>query len=120
MTTTTTRKAPVSPRRFKSTTTVAPQVTSDPQTTAEASDLWTTTIPEAKIDTTESPAVITEEPTAAPTSAVTESNTFQATTVAISTSPDYSAGFQEDDMRTEDDGMLFLSESAPLPGGTNK
>lgn len=120
MTTTTTRKAPVSPRRFKSTTTVAPQVTSDHQTTAEASVLWTTTIPEAKIDTTEPPAVITEEPTAAPTSAVTESNTFQATTVAISTSPDYSAGFQEDDMRTEDDGMLFLSESAPLPGGTNK
>ncbi|NXF90017.1 HAVR1 protein, partial [Eubucco bourcierii] len=119
-TTTTTRKTPVSPPHFKRTTTVASQVTSDHQTTAEAAVFLTTTIPEAKTETTESAAVITLETIAAPTFAVTEDDAFQETTVTISTFPDFSGGFQVDDMRTEEDYTLFVSESVPLPEVTTE
>ncbi|XP_029853991.1 T-cell immunoglobulin and mucin domain-containing protein 4-like isoform X1 [Aquila chrysaetos chrysaetos] len=163
--TTTTRKAPVSPKRFRKTT-LAPQATSDHQTTAETavlltttvpeattattdnqataetavlltttvpeattatSDhqttaetavLLTTTVPEATTATTESPAVITLETVAPPTFAVTENYTIPATVVTTSALPDFPTGFQEADMRTEDDDVFCTAESVPLPGGT--
>ncbi|KAM9603611.1 uncharacterized protein ACIBXB_002820 isoform 2-T2 [Morphnus guianensis] len=163
--TTTTRKAPVSPKRFRKTT-LAPQATSDHQTTAETavlltttipkattatsdhqataetavlltttipeattatSDhqttaetavLLTTTIPEATTATTESPAVITLETIAPPTFAVTENYTIPATVVTTSALPDFPTGFQEADMRTEDDDVFCTAESVPLPGDT--
>ncbi|NXS59554.1 TIMD4 protein, partial [Brachypteracias leptosomus] len=52
VTTTTTSKAPVSPKHFRKTTFV-PQATTDHQTTAETTVLLTTTIPETTIATTD-------------------------------------------------------------------
>ncbi|NXS64890.1 TIMD4 protein, partial [Pandion haliaetus] len=91
--TTTTRKAPVSPKHFRKTT-LAPQATSDHQATAE----------------TASPAVITLETTAPPTFAVTENYTSPATMVTTSALPDFPTGFQEADMRTEDDDVFCTAE----------
>ncbi|XP_074459853.1 uncharacterized protein LOC141749727 isoform X1 [Larus michahellis] len=139
--TTTTRKAPVSPKRFRKTT-FAPQATSDHQTTAATAVLLTTTvppaatattdhqttagttvllsatIPEATIATTESPAGITLQTIAPPTFAVTENGTLPETMVTTSAPPGFSTGFQAADMRTEDDDMFCPTESVPLPGGT--
>ncbi|XP_010577515.1 PREDICTED: T-cell immunoglobulin and mucin domain-containing protein 4-like [Haliaeetus leucocephalus] len=50
--TTTTRKAPVSPKHFRKTT-LAPKATSDHQTTAETAVLLTTTIPKATTETSD-------------------------------------------------------------------
>ncbi|NXK05047.1 TIMD4 protein, partial [Herpetotheres cachinnans] len=91
--TTTTRKAPVSPKRFRKTT-FAPQATSDHQTTAE----------------TASPAVITLETIAPPTFAVTANDTFLAAMVTTSALPDFPTGFQEADMTTEDDEVFCSAE----------
>ncbi|XP_032862148.1 T-cell immunoglobulin and mucin domain-containing protein 4 isoform X3 [Tyto alba] len=138
--TTITRKAPVSPKHFRKTT-FAPQATSDHQTTAdtvvlltttvpkattattnqarrETAALLTTTVPPATTATTASSTVITLETTAPPTFAVTENYTFPATIVTTSALPDFSAGFQADDMRTEDDDVFCPAESVTLPGGT--
>ncbi|NWX45440.1 TIMD4 protein, partial [Steatornis caripensis] len=103
--TTTTRKAPVSPTHFRKTTS-APQATSDHQATAETAVLLTTTVPEETTANTESPAVITLETIAPPTFAVATNDAFPETTVTTSALPDFSTGFQADDMRTEYDDMF--------------
>ncbi|NXL00401.1 TIMD4 protein, partial [Mesembrinibis cayennensis] len=117
--TTTTRKAPVSPRRFR-TTTFALQTTSDHQTTTEIAVVLTTTVPPATTATTESPTVITLESIAPPTFAVTASDTFPATMVTTSALPDFPTGFQAADMRTEDDDVFCSAESVPLPEVTTE
>ncbi|KFQ98591.1 T-cell immunoglobulin and mucin domain-containing protein 4, partial [Nipponia nippon] len=114
--TTTMRKAPVSPKRFRKTT-FAPQTTSDHQTTAETAVLLTTTVPPATTASTESPAVITLESIAPPTFAVTASDTFPATMVTTSALPDFPTGFQAE---TEDDDMFCSSESVPFPEVTTE
>ncbi|XP_052672572.1 T-cell immunoglobulin and mucin domain-containing protein 4-like isoform X1 [Harpia harpyja] len=96
----------------------ATTATSDHQTTAETAVLLTTTVPEATTATTESPAVITLETIAPPTFAVTENYTIPATVVTTSALPDFPTGFQEADMRTEDDDVFCTAESVPLPGDT--
>ncbi|NWH52670.1 TIMD4 protein, partial [Fregata magnificens] len=101
--TTTMRKTPVSPKRFRKTT-FAPQATSDHQTTAE----------------TASPAVIIPETIAPPTFAVTVNDTFPATMVTTSALPDFPTGFQGGDMTTEDDDVFCSAESVPLPGVTTE
>ncbi|NWI30845.1 TIMD4 protein, partial [Sula dactylatra] len=100
---TTTRKAPVSPKRFRKTT-FAPQATTDHQTTAE----------------TASSAVFTLETIAPPTFTVTANDTFPATMVTTSAFPDFQTGFQAADMRTEDDDMFCSAESVPLLGVTTE
>ncbi|KAM6380238.1 uncharacterized protein J5M81_010324 [Pluvialis apricaria] len=115
--TTTTRKAPVSPKRFGKTTFV-PQATSDRQTTAETAVLLTTIIPEATTATTESPAGITPETTAPPTFAVTANDIFPETMMTTSATPDFSTVFQAADTRTEDDVMFCPTDSVALPGDT--
>ncbi|NXG87701.1 TIMD4 protein, partial [Stercorarius parasiticus] len=91
VTTTTTRKAPVSPKRFRKTT-FAPQATSDhPATAATAVLLTTTTI-------------------APPTFAVTENDTLPETMVTTSAPPGFSTDFQAADMRTEDGDMFCPTE----------
>ncbi|KFQ31021.1 T-cell immunoglobulin and mucin domain-containing protein 4, partial [Merops nubicus] len=96
--TTTTRKAPVSPKRFRKTT-FAPQATSAHQTTTE----------------TDSPAVITLQTVAPPAFVVTENDAFPEAMVTISALPDFSTGFQAADLGTEDDIVLCPEESIPLP-----
>lgn len=85
--TTTTRKAPVSPKVFRETTFALP-ATSDDQTTAETPVLLPTTVPEATPATTESPTVTTPETIAPPTFAVT------AAMVTTSALPDFPTSFQ--------------------------
>ncbi|XP_074958720.1 uncharacterized protein LOC142061489 isoform X1 [Phalacrocorax aristotelis] len=70
--TTTTRKAPVSRKRFRKTT-FAPQATSDHQTTAETAVLLTTTVPEATTATTDHQ--VTAETAVLLTTAVPEATT---------------------------------------------
>ncbi|XP_075020370.1 uncharacterized protein LOC142088687 isoform X2 [Calonectris borealis] len=133
--TTTTRKAPVSPKRFRKTT-FAPQATTDHQATAETAVL-TTTLPEATAPTTdqataetavllttttspattattESPAVITLETIAPPTFAVTADNNSPATMATTSALPDFPTGSQAADMRTEDDDVFCSAESVQV------
>ncbi|XP_054697856.1 T-cell immunoglobulin and mucin domain-containing protein 4-like isoform X3 [Grus americana] len=117
--TTTTRKAPISPKHFRKTT-FAPQATSDHQTTAETAVLPATTIPPATTATTESPAVTTLETVAPPIFAVTANDTSLETMVTTSALPDFSTDFQAADMRTEDDYMFCSAESAPFPGVTTE
>ncbi|XP_075622541.1 uncharacterized protein LOC104631640 isoform X3 [Balearica regulorum gibbericeps] len=117
--TTTTRKAPISPKHFRKTT-FAPQATSDHQTTAETAVLLTTTIPPATTATTESPAVTTLETVAPPIFAVTANDTSPETMATTSVLPDFSTDFQAADMRTEDDYMFCSAESVPLPGATTE
>ncbi|XP_010157422.1 PREDICTED: T-cell immunoglobulin and mucin domain-containing protein 4-like [Eurypyga helias] len=140
--TTTTRKAPVSPRHFRKTT-FAPQATSDHQTTSETTVLLTTTTPKVTSATTdhqtsetavplpttipivttatiEPPAVITLETIAPPTFAVTVNDVFPETMVTTGALLDFSTGFQADDMMTEDDDIFCPPESVPCPGGTNE
>ncbi|KAM6322330.1 uncharacterized protein O3Q21_006015 [Podargus strigoides] len=164
--TTTTRKAPVSPKHFRKTT-FAPQATpdhqatsetavltttvpsatiaasdhqataetavlltttvpsattaaSDHQATAETAVLLTTTVPPATTTTTESPAVITLETISPSTFAVTTNDTFPETMMTTTALPDFSTGFQEDDIRTEDDDLFCSAESVPLPGVTTE
>ncbi|NXA17292.1 TIMD4 protein, partial [Ibidorhyncha struthersii] len=99
--TTTTRKALVSPKRFRKTTFV-PQATSDHQTTAETALLLTTTFPE--------PTRITLETTAPPTFTMTENYIFPEAMVTTSALPDFSTGFQAADTRTEDDAVFCPTE----------
>ncbi|NXM24864.1 TIMD4 protein, partial [Oxyruncus cristatus] len=101
--TTTTRKAPASPKGFRKTT-FAPQATSGLQPTAPTAVLLTAT-------TTESPDVTTLETIAPPTIPVTESNTFPVTMVTTSTLPDSSTISHEN-------GMFCITEPGPLPGST--
>ncbi|XP_035746187.1 T-cell immunoglobulin and mucin domain-containing protein 4 [Egretta garzetta] len=117
--TTTTRKAPVSPKSFRKPTS-APQSTSDHHTTAEITTavLLTTAVPEATSASIKSPAVITVETNALPTFAVTANDTFPATIVTTSALPDFPTGFQTTDMRTKDDDVFCSAESVPLPGDT--
>ncbi|NXM69326.1 TIMD4 protein, partial [Serilophus lunatus] len=85
--TTTTRKAPVSPKHFKETT-FAPQPTSGLQPTAQ------TTVP--KTTTTESPAMTTLETFAPPAIAVTTSDIFPGTEVTTdfpTSSPEVTSEF---------------------------
>ncbi|NWS54439.1 TIMD4 protein, partial [Chunga burmeisteri] len=103
--TTTTRKAPVSPKHFRKTT-FAPQATSDHQTTAETAVLLTTTVPSATTATTKSPAVITLETIVPPTFAVTANDIFPENMVTTSALPDFSTDFQATDLRTEDDDVF--------------
>ncbi|NXH67446.1 TIMD4 protein, partial [Hydrobates tethys] len=117
--TTTTRKAPVSPKHFRKTT-FAPQATSDHQATAETAVLLTTTVHSSTTATTESPAVITLETIAPPTSAVTADDNSPAAVVTTSALPDFPTGFQAADMRTEDDDVFCSAESVPLPGVTTE
>ncbi|KAM9266239.1 uncharacterized protein FYN16_006724 [Cariama cristata] len=117
--TTTTRKAPVSPKHFRKTT-FDPQATSDHQTTAEIAVLLTTTIPSATTATTEPPAVITVETIVPPTFAVTANDIFPETMVTTSALPDFSTDFQATDLRTEDDDVFCPEESVPLPGVTTE
>ncbi|NXV84877.1 TIMD4 protein, partial [Calonectris borealis] len=91
--TTTTRKAPISPKRFRKTT-FAPQATTDHQATAE----------------TASPAVITLETIAPPTFAVTADNNSPATMATTSALPDFPTGSQAADIRTEDDNVFCSAE----------
>ncbi|KAK2542681.1 T-cell immunoglobulin and mucin domain-containing protein 4 [Columba guinea] len=112
--TTTTRKAPVSPKHFRKTS-FAPQETSDLRTTAETAVLLTTTAAPATAATTESPAAITLETLAPPTFAVTADETFPAAMMTISALPDFLTGFQGADMRTEDGYVFCSTESVPLP-----
>ncbi|NXI91391.1 TIMD4 protein, partial [Psophia crepitans] len=116
--TTTTRRAPVSPKHFRKTT-LAPQTTSDHQTTAETAVL-TTAVPPATTAITNTPAVITLVTVAPTTLAVTADDTFPETTVTISALPDFSADLQAADMRTEDDDVFSSTESVPLPGVTTE
>ncbi|PKU42883.1 t-cell immunoglobulin and mucin domain-containing protein 4-like [Limosa lapponica baueri] len=140
VTTTTTRKAPVSPKRFRKTT-LAPRATSehrttaettvlltttippattaptDHQTTAETTVLLTATVPEATTATTESLEEITLETIVPPTFAVTENDIFPETVVTTSAPPDFSTDFQTADTRTEDDYVFCPTESVPLHGG---
>ncbi|NWQ60976.1 HAVR1 protein, partial [Neopipo cinnamomea] len=88
--TTTTRKAPVSPKGFRKTT-FAPQATSGLQPTAQTAVLLTTT-------TTESADITTLETIAPPTIPVTEDDTFPVTTVTSSALPHSSTISHEDDM----------------------
>ncbi|KFR17036.1 T-cell immunoglobulin and mucin domain-containing protein 4, partial [Opisthocomus hoazin] len=97
--TTTTRKAPVSPKRFRKTTFT-------PQTTSA-----TTTI-------TESPAVMMLETIAPPVFPVTTNDVFPETMLTTSALLDFSTDFQASDMRTEDDDVFCTTESFPLPGDT--
>ncbi|XP_027538525.1 T-cell immunoglobulin and mucin domain-containing protein 4-like isoform X4 [Neopelma chrysocephalum] len=101
--TTTTRKAPVSPKGFRKTT-FAPQTTSGPQPTTQTAVLLTTT-------STESPAVTTLETIAPPTIPMTEDYTFPVTMVTTSAPPDSPTISHEDD-------MFCVTESGPLPGST--
>ncbi|NXN32191.1 TIMD4 protein, partial [Nycticryphes semicollaris] len=133
VTTTTTRKAPVSPKRFRKTT-FAPQATSDHQTTAETAVLLTTTIPPTTTATTDHPTRaettvlltatvpeattaptetlvgITLETIAPPTFTVTENDVFPETMVTTSAPPDFSTVFQAADTRTEDDYIFCPTE----------
>ncbi|XP_028940598.1 hepatitis A virus cellular receptor 1 homolog [Antrostomus carolinensis] len=115
--TTTTRKAPISPKHFRKTT-FAPQATSDHQATEETAVLLTTTIPPATTATSESPAVVTLETIAASTFAVTANDTFPDTMVTTSALTDFSTGFQAADMRTEDDDEFCSADSVPFLGDT--
>ncbi|KAM6056534.1 uncharacterized protein VSU04_010495 isoform 2-T2 [Chlamydotis macqueenii] len=117
--TTTTRKAPISPKHFRKTT-FAPQETSDHQTTAETAVLLTTTVPPATTATTKSPAAITLETITPPAFAVTENDTFPETMVTTSTLPDFPTDFQTADMRTEDDYTFCSAEPVPLPQVTTE
>ncbi|XP_027741398.1 T-cell immunoglobulin and mucin domain-containing protein 4-like isoform X2 [Empidonax traillii] len=106
--TTTTRKAPVSPKGFRKTT-FAPQATSVLQSTAETAVLLTTT-------NTDSPDVTTLETIAPPTIApptipVEENDTFPVTMVTSSALPHSSAISHEDD-------MFCVTEPGPVPGST--
>ncbi|XP_051649611.1 T-cell immunoglobulin and mucin domain-containing protein 4-like isoform X1 [Manacus candei] len=103
VTTTTTRKAPVSPKGVRKTT-FAPQATSGLQPTAETAVLLTTT-------STESPAVTTLETIAPPTIPMTEDYAFPVTVVTTSAPLDSSAISHEDD-------MFCVTEPGPLPGST--
>nr|XP_021144936.1 T-cell immunoglobulin and mucin domain-containing protein 4 isoform X1 [Columba livia] len=109
--TTTTRKAPVSPKHFRKTS-FAPQETSDLRTTAETAVLLTTTAAPATAATTKSPTAITLETLAPPTFAVTADETFPAAMMTTSALPDFLTGFQGADMRTE---VFCSTESVPLP-----
>ena len=139
--TTTTRKAPVSPKRFRKTT-FTPQTTSGHQATAETAVLLTTTVPKATTATTdhqataetavlltttirpatttitESPAVMMLETIAPPVFPVTTNDVFPETMLTTSALLDFSTDFQASDMRTEDDDVFCTTESFPLPGDT--
>ncbi|NXT73294.1 TIMD4 protein, partial [Zapornia atra] len=104
--TTTTRRAPISTRRFRKTT-FAPQTTSDHQTTAESTVVLTDTISESTIATTNH--------TTAETAVLLTTTVPPAT--KTSALPDFTTGFQEVDMRTEDD-VMCSTESVSLPEGT--
>ncbi|XP_065705522.1 uncharacterized protein [Patagioenas fasciata] len=117
--TTTTRKAPVSPKHFRKTAFVT-QETSDLRTTAETAVLLTTTATPATAATTESPAAITLETLAPPTFAVTADETFPAAMMTTSALPDFLTGFQGADMRTEDAYVFCSTESVPLPEVTTE
>ncbi|XP_050168080.1 T-cell immunoglobulin and mucin domain-containing protein 4-like isoform X1 [Myiozetetes cayanensis] len=103
--TTTTRKAPVSPKGFRKTT-FAPQATSVLQPTAQTAVLLTTT-------TTDSPDVTTLETIAPPTIPVTEKATFPVTMMTSSALPHSSAISHEDD-------MFCVTEPGPVPGMTTE
>ncbi|KFV47031.1 T-cell immunoglobulin and mucin domain-containing protein 4, partial [Tyto alba] len=103
-------------------TTTVPKATTATtnQARRDTAALLTTTVPPATTATTASSTVITLETTAPPTFAVTENYTFPATIVTTSALPDFSAGFQADDMRTEDDDVFCPAESVTLPGVTTE
>ncbi|XP_051487557.1 T-cell immunoglobulin and mucin domain-containing protein 4-like isoform X5 [Apus apus] len=115
--TTTTRKVPVSPKRFRKTT-FAPEPTSDHQATTDTAVFLTTTVPPETTATTASPAEITLETIAPTTFAVTTNEAFPETMMTPSALPDFSTEFQAADMSTEDDYVFYSDESVPLPGVT--
>ncbi|NXK34442.1 TIMD4 protein, partial [Piprites chloris] len=103
--TTTTRKAPVSPKGFRKTT-FAPQATSDLQPTAQTAVPLTTTT-----TTTASAAVTTLETIAPTTIPVMENGAFPVTVVTISAVPHSSTISHED-------GVFCVTEPGPVPGHT--
>ncbi|XP_071615228.1 T-cell immunoglobulin and mucin domain-containing protein 4-like isoform X3 [Heliangelus exortis] len=117
--TTTTRKAPVSPKQFRKTT-FAPQATTAYEATSETGIFLTTTTPSATSATTTSPAVMTLETIAPPVFAVTTNKAFTDTMVSTSVPPDFSSDFQAADMRTEDDSMFSSDGSVPLTNVTTE
>uniref|UniRef100_A0A8B9D200 Ig-like domain-containing protein n=1 Tax=Anser cygnoides TaxID=8845 RepID=A0A8B9D200_ANSCY len=117
--TTTMRKIPTSPKRFRKTT-LAPQATSGFQGTTEAAVLVTTDVPLAATATTESPAVEMLETIASTVFDVTPSETFPEAMVTNSALPDFSTGFQAADVRTEDDDVFCSTEPIPLPEVTTE
>uniref|UniRef100_A0A8B9CJM2 Ig-like domain-containing protein n=1 Tax=Anser brachyrhynchus TaxID=132585 RepID=A0A8B9CJM2_9AVES len=117
--TTTMRKTPTSPKRFRKTT-LAPQATSGFQGTTEAAVLVTTDVPLAATATTESPAVEMLETIASTVFDVTPSETFPEAMVTNSALPDFSTGFQAADVRTEDDDVFCSTEPIPLPEVTTE
>ncbi|NXU73990.1 TIMD4 protein, partial [Oreotrochilus melanogaster] len=114
VTTTTTRKAPVSPKQFRKTT-FAPQATTGYEATSETGIFLTTTTPPATSATTTSPAVMTLETIAPPAFAVTTNKAFTDTMVLTSVPPDFSSDFQAADMRTEDDSMFSSDVTTEFP-----
>ncbi|KAM9373288.1 uncharacterized protein LRP34_006942 [Phaethornis superciliosus] len=115
--TTTTRKAPVSPKQFRKTT-FAPQGTTGYEATSETAILTTTTPSETTA--TKSPAVVTLETTAPPAFAVPTNKAFIDTMVTTSAPPDFSSDFQAADMRTEDDYMFSSDDSVPVTNVTTE
>ncbi|NWV72666.1 TIMD4 protein, partial [Dasyornis broadbenti] len=114
VTTTTTRKAPVSPKLFTETT-FAPQTTSDLQPTAQTAVLLTTSTSTPATTATEPPAVTTWETFAPPTIAMTENPIFPVTVVETSALPDFPTTSQAADVTTEDHMSCFT-----LPGMTTE
>uniref|UniRef100_A0A8C5UDQ4 Ig-like domain-containing protein n=1 Tax=Malurus cyaneus samueli TaxID=2593467 RepID=A0A8C5UDQ4_9PASS len=112
VTTTTTRKAPVSSTHFTETT-FAPQTTPGVQPIAETTVLLTTSTSTPVTTASEPPAVTTGEIFAPPTTAVTENDIFPVTVVETSTLQDFSTTSQAADVTTEDDMFFFT-----LPGST--
>ncbi|KAM9185093.1 uncharacterized protein V3H86_006533 [Mergus octosetaceus] len=119
--TTTIRKTPTSPKRFRKTT-LAPQATSAFQVTTEAAVLLTTNVPLAATATTESPTVEMLETVASTVFDVTPIETFPETMVTnrLVTLPDFSTGFQAADARTEDNDVFCSTEPIPLPEVTTE
>ncbi|NXB41406.1 TIMD4 protein, partial [Eulacestoma nigropectus] len=114
VTTTTTRKAPVSTIHFTETT-FAPQATSGLQPTLETAVLLTTSTATPATTAPESPAVTTWETSAPPTISVTEDDIFPVTVVETSAPPDFPSSSQAADVTTEDNVSCFT-----LPGMTTE
>ncbi|NWV56288.1 TIMD4 protein, partial [Daphoenositta chrysoptera] len=112
-TTTTTRKAPVSPKHFTETA-FAPQATSALQPAPETAVLLATSTPPPATTAPEPPAG-TPRDTSAPPIAVTEDDIFPVTVVETSAPPDFPTTSQAADVTTEDDMFCFT-----LPGMTTE
>ncbi|XP_064314612.1 hepatitis A virus cellular receptor 1 isoform X2 [Phalacrocorax carbo] len=111
--TTTTRKAPVSRKRFRKTT-FAPQATTDHQTTSEAAVLLTTTVPDTTATTdhqTTSETAVLLTTTVPDTTATTDHQTTSETAVLLTTTvPDTTA---TTDHQTTSEAAVLLTTTVP-------